>query len=65
MLLLEKWALPCALRLRMAAIKTDTRFKKIDLFSIAIVQELGNNKLTYQDLRGHGKSSKDAREFVK
>lgn len=66
MLLLEKWALPCALRrLRVAAIKTDTGFKKIDLFSIVVVQELGNSQLTNQDVRGHGKSSKNAREFVK
>ena len=62
----EDRAFPCALRiLRMAVVKTNTGFKKIDLFSIAIVQELGNNSLTCQDLSGHGKSSKGAREFVK
>lgn len=49
----------------MMIMKTDTGLKKIDLFAIAIVQELGKEKLTYQDLSGHGKSSKDAREFVK
>lgn len=58
--------LTCALRrLRMVVVKTDTGFKKTNLFWTAVVQELGNNNLTCQDLSGQGKSGKDVRGFVK
>ena len=41
----------------MVVVKTDTGFKKTNLFWTAVVQELG--------LSGQGKSGKDVRGFVK